>query len=384
MSDLFFRISPNIVLGSHMITRLGSFLSDLGKRWVIVLDPALRETNVLDTVLYSLNDKKIKYFIFDNIGSRAKGDSEIIADAYALALQAGIDGVVAIGGSRAINLGRFLAAFYQCGKTVYDCLDEGGISGEGSLPVVCVPSTAKNAYMFTTSVPIVDARSRQLKLIKIKKSGNAALVLMDPNFLISLTDNQIVSMIMEILCMAIEAYISERSNFFSDMFVEKCIELLGRYFEKTKTGDCGCEELIMEAGCLASLASSVSSIGVASLLALTASARFNLQKAHTSAILLPYLIEEAAGYKAALLNKIAQLLSVAKDTSSQEENIALLTDFIRHRMATVNLPSRLKDMAVNMEQLAVIVEDASKLEVMNNLQRSLTADDLFEFIKRAY
>ena len=41
-------------------------------------------------------------------------------------------------------------------------------------------------------------------------------------------------------------------------------------------------------------------------------------------------------------------------------------------------------MAVNMEQLAVIVEDASKLEVMNNLQRSLTADDLFEFIKRAY
>ncbi|HIW35500.1 MAG TPA: iron-containing alcohol dehydrogenase [Candidatus Treponema faecavium] len=383
MADLCFELSPRIVVSSYGVSRLGAFLSDLGKRWIVVLDPSLRETNIVKTVQYSLDNAELHYFIFDNIGPRAKGDSEIIADAAALASQAGIDGVAAIGGSRALNVGRFLAALYGSGKSVYDCLDAGEIDAARALPVVCVPSTAKNAHMFTSIIPAADARSRQLKLVKLKNGGGGSLVLMDSQLLVSLTDNQIVSAAMEILCLAAEAYLSDRASFFSDMFAEKSVSLLGSYFAADTAGS-GSEELLTEAGCAASLACAASAAGAASLVAMTANARFSVQKSHTAAILLPYLIEDAVSYKAAQLDALSRLIGVAKADGTREENAALFAGFIRDRMASAHLPARLKDLNISIDELAAVVEDAGRLEAMNSLQRSMTADDLFSLVKRAF
>ena len=53
-------------------------------------------------------------------------------------------------------------------------------------------------------------------------------------------------------------------------------------------------------------------------------------------------------------------------------------------MAKANLPTRLKDLSVSIEQLALAAEDAGKLEYANFLPRSMTSDDFFELIKAAY
>ena len=50
----------------------------------------------------------------------------------------------------------------------------------------------------------------------------------------------------------------------------------------------------------------------------------------------------------------------------------------------MNIPARLKDLSLSIEQLALAAEDAGELDLMNSLQRSMTTDDLFELIKKAY
>ena len=49
-----------------------------------------------------------------------------------------------------------------------------------------------------------------------------------------------------------------------------------------------------------------------------------------------------------------------------------------------NLPTRLKDLNLTIEQLSLAVEDISSVDLINNLPRSMTTDDLFDFVKNAF
>ena len=57
---------------------------------------------------------------------------------------------------------------------------------------------------------------------------------------------------------------------------------------------------------------------------------------------------------------------------------------MRQKIAKVDIPARLKDLSLSIEQLALAAEDAGQLDLINNLQGSMTTDDLFEIIKKAY
>ena len=62
----------------------------------------------------------------------------------------------------------------------------------------------------------------------------------------------------------------------------------------------------------------------------------------------------------------------------------MFAENIRQRLAKANLPVRLKELSLSIEQLALAAEDAGQLDLVNTLQRSMSADDLFELIKQAY
>ena len=77
-------------------------------------------------------------------------------------------------------------------------------------------------------------------------------------------------------------------------------------------------------------------------------------------------------------------MHAAADTSSNEAAVSALAETIRSKIAAANLPARLKDLSVSIEQLALAAEDAAKLDCMNAMPRSMTADDLFDIIKQAF
>ena len=96
------------------------------------------------------------------------------------------------------------------------------------------------------------------------------------------------------------------------------------------------------------------------------------------------MIEDGANYKAAKLAKIARLLTPGQNEASDEEAIRAFAENIRQNIAKANLPARLKDLSVSIEQLALAAEDAGQLDIVNSLPKSMTSDDLFALIKTAY
>ena len=136
---------------------------------------------------------------------------------------------------------------------------------------------------------------------------------------------------------------------------------------------------------MASLASASSSIGAASLLALAINGRFKISRSLVSAILLPYIIEDCAKFKTEKVENLAKIFRIEPpENAASEVMCQAFADNIRQRMAKANLPTRLKDLSVSVDQLALAAEDCGKLEFINNLPRAMTSDDLFELIKAAY
>lgn len=223
MADLSFKVSPNIVLGSYSASRIGQAVIKTGTRFMLISDPILRETGTLEKITKALDSKRIDYFIFDELADGA--DSELLARALKLARESHIHGVIALGGGKPISIARALCAFYNEIHGFYDFLD-GASTTTSALPMICIPTTIRDAFIFTDTIPLVDARSSTLKLIKAQ-NGLCKLVVFDPTLTESLSENQTQSMTLETLCLATESYLSQKANFFSDMIAEKSAELLG-------------------------------------------------------------------------------------------------------------------------------------------------------------
>ena len=144
------------------------------------------------------------------------------------------------------------------------------------------------------------------------------------------------------------------------------------------------ELLLEQGGSMASLAAATSSVGIASLLALAINSRFKISRSLVSSIIFPFMIEDVAKFKLDKIEKITKLFIGDSEGISQENCVQAFAENIRQRLAKQNLPVRLKDLNLTMEQLATAAEDADQLDVMTMLPRSMTTDDLFELMKLAY
>lgn len=382
MSDFIFRISPNIVLGPYTVSRLGQQVHEWGTRFMVIIDPILNEVKLSDKIVESLTERKIESFVFAELTESSS--SKTIERALALAKEGHIHGVIAIGGEKALNVGRAVCAYYNEIHDIYTFVD-GALPSTSPIPCICIPTTYRTPFVFTPEIPITDARSHQLKFLHVQNSI-CKLLLVDPNLTLSLTDNQKATLSIELINMAIEAYLSQKANFFSDMFVEKGLEILTYALEGSPSLDITTPEevLIAEAGVMISMACSASSLGMDSLLSLSIHSRYKIDKALAATIMLPYAIEDAAKFKSAKLEKLARIMRINPEDATSEETCRAFAEYIRQRIAKANLPSRLKDLKLSVEQLALAVEDISQVNLVNNLPRSMTTDDLFDFVKLAY
>lgn len=383
MADFIFKISPNIVLGSYTANRLGQYALEWGSNFMVILDSVLKESGTADKVLNSLKEKGVEYFVYDEVPTPA--GTETLETVLRLAQNAKVHGIIAVGGGRIIALAKAVCALYYEERSVYDIIDEQIVPGKKMLPLICVPTTNRDSFIFTDRTMITDSRSSKVKLIKTQ-NGLCRLVVWDPNLQIALSEKQVEIMAVEALSFAVEGYLSQKATFFSDMIIEKAVQLMSYALDGAPSLSVTTpqEVLLAQGGCMSSLGASSSSFGVANILAIAINSRYKVSRSLVVAILLPYVIEDAATFKAERLAILAKLLRACEPDTTAAEASASLAEYVRQKIAKVNIPARLKDLSLSIEQLALAAEDAGELDLMNSLQRSMTTDDLFELIKKAY
>ena len=110
MADFIFKISPNIVLGSYTITRIGQYAQEYGSKFMLIIDPMLKEVGIADKILQPLDEHKIDFFTFDEISNGA--NTSTIEQALTLARQAHVHGIIAVGGAKTINSAKAVCSMF--------------------------------------------------------------------------------------------------------------------------------------------------------------------------------------------------------------------------------------------------------------------------------
>lgn len=382
MSDFIFRINPNVIVGPYTISRLGTQVHEWGTRYMVIMDPYLNEAKLAEQVMQSLIDRKIESFVFAEITDGPS--SKTIERALALAKEGHVHGIICIGGEKAIHVGRAVAAFYHEIHDFYNFMD-GALPTTTAIPCICIPTTYRSPYTFTPDIPVIDSRNHQLKFLRVQNSLTK-LVLIDPNLMLTLTANQKATLSIELISIAVEAYLSQKANFFSDMFVEKGLEILSYALDGSPSLDITTPEevLLAQAGIMLSMAAASSSLGMGSLLSLSIYSRYRKSKSLVSSVLLPFELEDAAKFKLAKLEKLSHIIRACPEEVTGEDAAKAFTEYVRQKIAKADLPTRLKDLGLSVEQLSLPVEDIRDVNLINNLPRSMTTDDLFDFVKLAF
>ena len=383
MADFVFKLSPNIILGNYSLARIGEEAAELGNNFMLIADPLFTEQGIAEKIKTSLEAKNISLFIFD--GFWKSPDSSTIERALHLARGARVHGIIACGGLITCAIGRAVAALYNTDEPIYKYI-EGEPITEKPLPLIQIPASFNDPFIFGSTSYITDARNKNVCLLKLHDSV-CRPVIFDPNIFADFAPNAITAMIFAGINLAFESYTSTKSNFFSETILGKAIELFLIALNPNHENLIGKsrEELAVQAACLTAMGTASSSPGAGTAIALAVSGRYEISDALVSTILLPHIVTDTVSSNMAKTAAVARMLGEESPTGSDAAEVSKRgIEELRKRIAASDLPVRLKDIELTIESLVSAAEDASKLSFMNYTPRPMSNHELFEIIKQAF
>lgn len=383
MADFVFKLSSKVILGNYSLARIGEEAVKFGNHFMFIADPFFEDMGLVDKIKKSLEEKGISLFVFN--GFEQTADSEVVERALSLARGAHIRGVIACGDMTACAIGRAIAALYNEDKSIYRYIEGEPITAE-SLPLIQIPTTCNDPFLFGSSSFIIDSRSRTVNILKIKENI-CDLVIFDSNTYAGLAPNAMTAMIFAGLGATFEAYISTKVSFLSETILGKAVEffLIASDPSHEKLIGIPREELVAQAACMSAIGIAASAPGLGTAIALAAGGKYRIASQLIATILLPHVIEDAISSNLTKTVAVARMLGETMIEGGDAAEVSKRgVEEIRRRLAEANLPIRLKDIDLTIESLVPVAEDAARLSFMNYNPRPMANHDIFEIIKQAF
>jgi alcohol dehydrogenase len=384
--DFSFHVRPRVWVGPDALLRLPLLAGELAgrdrQRCMLIVDPLLYESKTVDRVRSLLEERGIQVLLFDEIPERAS--SRVADDALRLARGARAPLVIALGGLKTLMVGRAAAALAQ-GELDLDAVLDGAESNCERLPLIEIPTSFRDPFLSQDCLVLPDGRDRRIRLVKLQGAAPAA-ALIDPALSSSLSAKLSASCVIDSLLGTVEAYVSSKSSFMSDLLLEKSAVSLASALNGliSRPDDPAARAEAWKGSFLSALGQGMSAPGLGSAVALAINARWPVPKSALAAILLPYSMELASKSRLERVAALAGFFGEDVSESSPQEAAAKAVEWLRTRLGLLKVPSRLKDFDLVLDKLVESARDARELDFMNYLPRAASVDDVFDFIKTAF
>lgn len=386
MPDFSFHVRPRVWVGPDALLRLPLLAGELaawGKpRCMLIVDPLLYESKTVDRVRSLVEERGIEVFSFDEISERAS--SRVADDALRLARGSRAPLIISLGGLKTLMVGRAAAALAQ-GELDLDAVLDGAESNCERVPLIEIPTSFRHPFLSQDCILIPDGRDRRVRLARLPGAAPSA-VLIDPSLSASLSPKLAASCVIDGLLGTVEAYVSSKSSFMSDLLLEKAAVSLSSALNGliARPDDPVARAEAWQGAFLSAIGQGLSAPGLGSAVALAINARWPVPKAALAAILLPYSMELAAKSRLEKVAALASLFGEDVSEASPQEAAAKSVEWLRTRLGLLKVPSRLKDFDLVLDKLVESARDARELDFMNYLPRAASVDDVFDFVKTAF
>jgi alcohol dehydrogenase len=381
MPDIIYNLDPEIIIGQDTVSRAGGAAAAFGGRALVITEQVLYENKAIERLKLILEDAGVETIIFDEVPAQATAD--VALNAADLARGARCNAVIGLGGVKTQTTARLAAIMAGSRLDVFDILD-GRLKEGAYLPVISIPTTGRDPFLFASYSVAVDPRDRSVKIVKCPK-GLCAAAIIDPGLSETLSGKFASTTAFDGFCISVEAYCSTRSNFFSDAMLEQAICLYSRMiasYTENRTFD-----LIsgsVNAGFLMAIGTSLSAPGIGTALSYALNGKFPVAKSWCSTVLLPYVLEKLVTARPEKIAKVAGFMGEPVEGASIADAANMAVDAIRRHMGTLQTPARLKDFNLSLDRLVQAAETARSLEFIAFSPWTVAAEDAYDLLKQAF
>jgi alcohol dehydrogenase len=378
-----FQLETRIEFGPGRLASIGDEALLLAQKCVmLVTDPGLIAAGVAGRVEERLKLAGLDCVVFSGISSNPR-DGEC-QEAARVAVDAGVELFVGLGGGSAIDTAKAAATLATNGGRVRDWEDPKRPQNP-PLPLLAVPTTAGTGSEVTWVAVISDEdEHRKMTLLDPRIAPRVAIL--DPEITVSLPAQLTASTGMDALVHAIEAYTCKVANPISDALALQAIGLIGGALKTatTNASDLSARSDMLLGSLLAGVAFGNADVGAVHCLGESLGGLYDTPHGVACAVFLPFVLDFNCGANPEKHARVAAALGVDTSDLSADEGAAAASAAATSLMKTVGIPS-LRDLqelsGKDMETLARLSDEHV---CSPDNARSIGYDDYLRLVRQAY
>lgn len=378
-----------IVFGWGRRQELGRLVTAIGQRVFLVSGSrTLERAGVIDELIRQLDLARLTTLGFP-VASRepeVRDVDELVAGLRSFRPASG-DVVVAVGGGATLDLAKAAAALatQSVEASVHDYLEgvgRGLTLVEAPLPLVAVPTTAGTGSEATKNAVISSDSGAAAPFKKSLRSDQMVprLVLVDPEFTVSLRPETTASTGMDAITQLIESYISRRAAPIPQALCVQGLQLAIPALPNAMA-DGGCRkarEALSHAALLSGMALANSGLGLAHGVAAALGVLCQAPHGLACALMLPTALRVNEQVSQRELASLEALFAPGCDDSARGARDFI--ERIENLCRSVGIPSRLRDVGVTPNQIPELVR-GSRGNSMSGNPRDVSDDELKQLLE---
>ena len=336
--------SPKIAFGEDALEAL----KDLeGKKAFIVTDNTIRNLGYVDIVSNYLKEAGMTVRVFDEVESEPS--IENVMEGAKQIVEYAPDWIIGLGGGSCMDAAKAMWALYERPDIKLEEISplvELGLRKKARL--VCIPTTSGTGSEASWAAVITD-RKEHIKIELASREFYPDLSIVDPKLPVGVPKRVAADTGIDVLITAVEAYVNQWQNDFSDALAIKSTQLFFEYFLRCyeNENDQEAREKMHNAATIAGLAFSNSQAGVAHAMGHSFGAAFKIPHGKATGVFFPYSIEFGVKEAGERYAEIAKAIGI--EAQSVEAAVKKLVDAIRALMKKIGEPLTVKEMGIKWE-----------------------------------
>ncbi|HUV23975.1 MAG TPA: iron-containing alcohol dehydrogenase [Methanomassiliicoccales archaeon] len=357
-----------------------------GEKALIIAGQTVKRLGIIDKVAELLAEADIEVGVIDNI--EPEPSIETVKAVAEIAKDFEPDWIIGLGGGSSMDAAKAIWALYERPD-----LDVGDISPLETLGLrkkarfMCIPTTSGSGSEATWATVITD-REGKVKRELASRELIPDIVILEPWLTSTMPPHLTASSGMDALTHAIEAYVSNFRNDFSDTLAIKAMQMIFEHLPRAVSDgeDMEAREKMQNAATMAGIAFSNSFVGMAHALGHSVGAIFGIDHGKAVAMFLPHVIRYNGEEVASRYAEILAALEI--DFEFEEDAPNILAQALVELMMEIGLPCEICETGIHWKDYEAELENLVERALMSSANlagpREAESDDYREIIVVAF
>ncbi|MBC7283683.1 iron-containing alcohol dehydrogenase [Hoeflea sp.] len=385
MNPFTFNTSKSIQYGAGALNRIGELVrTQIGDRVMLVTDPGMMSTGIVDRTLKLLSDAGVHVDLFKDV--EADPPEAVILKATEQAKAAGISGVVGLGGGSSLDVAKLVALLALGREDLKDVYGVGNAKGP-RLPLILVPTTSGTGSEVTPISIVTTGTNQKMGVVTPVILPDVALL--DPELTYGLPAHVTAATGIDAMVHAIEAYASASANNnpVSRLLATQALTIMGRSILKAvhEGSDVEARADMLLGSMLAGQAFANSPVAAVHALAYPLGGHFHIPHGLSNALVLPHVLRFNVVTSPQPYAELAPYAFPDLSELEGQERAAAFCDRLADLSRDCGLQPNLRAMGIPEDILPRLASDAmNQTRLLVNNPRPVTEADALAIYRAAY